>query len=156
MLQAGWFGECGSRVPLILCSRCGAHGTAKVAKLAAPCPAVGGQAIPRDAPFRKQARLAAKSMHPSRNGVTLHGLKPLKPFVFKPLPPEAAVFATDGGDVNLTPQSVLPPARLSGPPPPDAHGAWEPGVPDVQVHEGPQAETEEAVLFDSHLGFDED
>ena len=55
------------------------------------------------------------------------------------------------------PQSVLPVARLCvPPPPPHAHGVWEPGVPDVQVHEVPQAEAEEAVLFNSHLGFDED
>ena len=156
-LHVGWFGDHGRTVPLILCSGCGARGTAKVAKLGTPCPAIEGQAIPRNAPYRKHARLAAKSLHPSRHDVPLHGVRPLRPFVFRPLPPDFADERMEEEGRSLAPQSVPPPARLVRPPsPPHAHGVREPAVPDVQVQEGPQDEAEEAVLFNSHLGFDED
>ena len=65
-LHVGYFGEAGSQLPLVLCTRCGAHGTTRAAKLAVPCPAAGGTAVPRSAPHRKQASLVARGWHPSR------------------------------------------------------------------------------------------
>ena len=66
-------------LPLVLCTRCGAHGTSKVANLAAPCPAVSSEARPRNAPYRRQAAAVAKMMHPSRRGVQLHDLRAVPP-----------------------------------------------------------------------------
>ena len=47
------------------------------AKLAGLCPAPLGGPVPKHAPYRKQARLAAKSMHPSRPGTALTLVAPL-------------------------------------------------------------------------------
>ena len=67
-------------LPLVLCTRCGAHGTSKVANLAAPCPAAATrEACSRSAPFRRQAAAVAKQVHPSRRGVPLHDLRSVPP-----------------------------------------------------------------------------
>ena len=67
-------------LPLVLCTRCGAHGTSKVANLAAPCPAAATrEACSRSAPFRRQAAAVAKQVHPSRRGVPLHDLRAVPP-----------------------------------------------------------------------------
>ena len=66
-------------LPLVLCTRCGAHGTSKVANLAAPCPAASTDARSRNAPFRRQAAAVAKMVHPSRRGVQLRDLRAVPP-----------------------------------------------------------------------------
>ena len=64
------FVDCNVELPLVGCTRCGAHGTSKVANLAAPCPAAAAtEARSRNAPFRRQAAAVAKMVHPSRRGV---------------------------------------------------------------------------------------
>ena len=72
------FFDCNIELPLVLCTRCGAHGTSKVANLAAPCPAAGGACL-RNAPFRRQAAAVKKKMHPSRRGVPLDDLRAVPP-----------------------------------------------------------------------------
>ena len=72
------FSDCNLELPLALCTRCGAHGTSKVANLAVPCPAAAG-ACSRSAPFRRQAAAVKKGMHPSRRGVPLHDLRAVPP-----------------------------------------------------------------------------
>ena len=64
--------------PLVFCSRCGAHGTARVANLTSSCPAADSLRGARGAPFRKQASLVKRGLHPSRKGVVLSQPRPLR------------------------------------------------------------------------------
>ena len=77
-LYTAYFGEQGAELPLVFCARCGAHGTTRAAKLALPCPAPPGGHVPKDAPYRKQASLAAKRMHPSKPKKALTLVTPLE------------------------------------------------------------------------------
>ena len=88
-LHAAVFGEAGGMLPLVLCSRCGAHGTSKAVNLAKPCPAEGGggQTGKRRPPYYRQARAVEQGRHPSRPGVLLHGLAPLRVASRQPPPP---------------------------------------------------------------------
>ena len=93
-LHAAFFGEVGGRLPLVLCSRCGAHGTSKATNLAKPCPAVGcgsGQTGRKRQPYYKQARAVQQGRHPSRPGVMLQGLAPLGIARRQPAPPAPPV-----------------------------------------------------------------
>ena len=78
VLHAAEFGDAGVTLRLVLCTACGAHGTSKAINLAKPCPAGAAVAGDRDVPFRRQARLAARGLHPSKSKVPLHGLRPLR------------------------------------------------------------------------------
>ena len=77
-LHAAEFGEEGSALRLVLCTACGAHGTTKAVNLAKPCPAQAALAGDRRASFGRQARSAAKGLHPSQPHFVLHGLRPLR------------------------------------------------------------------------------
>ena len=76
-LHVAYFGEKVGLLPLVLCSKCGAHGTSTVNKLAQHCPVVNG-IVKRNDPCRKQARLVANGLHPSRKDVKLSGMRPLR------------------------------------------------------------------------------
>ena len=80
--------------PLVVCSRCGAHGASRVANLGRVCPAAGAMLHERSAPHRRQAALAAKGLHPSRKGVELVNARPLRQY-------RQAKFAEISAEVEL-------------------------------------------------------
>ena len=78
-LHGAFFGEAGARMPIALCTACGAHGSQKAINLAARCPAAGlGRNASKADAFYTQARRAQRGFHPSKPGVKLHGMRLLK------------------------------------------------------------------------------
>ena len=77
-LHLASFGPQDAEVPLVLCTKCGAHGAHKAVNLAKLCPAAAGGTAEKKATYRKQAALVAKGLHPSARGkVVLNNLRPL-------------------------------------------------------------------------------
>ena len=76
-LHCAAFEEDGKTLPIVACSRCGAHGTSRVANLGRACPAAAGAVRGRSAAWRRQASRVDKSLHPSRQGVLLVDWRPL-------------------------------------------------------------------------------
>ena len=78
-LHSAVFGSGGERLPLVFCSRCGAHGTSVTKNLTKVCPALGctAAAVGRKHAFRKQASLVKRGLHPSRLNTPLLEVRPL-------------------------------------------------------------------------------
>ena len=118
-------------LPLVLCTRCGAHGTSKVAKLAAPCQAAAASdARSRNAPFRKQAAAVARRMHPSRRGIELRDLRVVPPGL-----------RAIGWSSRLAAEALARPPATAAAPLPAAGPATAPGEPPPgsAAHDGPAA-----------------
>ena len=97
-LHAACFQEDEARADLqqlVLCVNCGAHGTARVANLARPCPAAAGRPPEKHEAHRRQASQAARGLHPSRRRVRLLNLRPLRK-----LPEARLVLTSRGGDCS--------------------------------------------------------
>ena len=112
---------------LVLCTACGAHGTSRLANLAKACPASGPAAGKNGATYRKQASLAARSLHPSRKGVELRHVRPL------PARAAAAPQQTDG--VAQTVPALLGasagPAATAGEPGLEEEAWFDPALADL-------------------------
>ena len=96
-------------MPLVVCTKCGAHGTGKGVNLPRPCPAVFGDAAGagrrKEPAYRKQASLVQRGRHPSRPGILLHSMVPLRlqpPPLVHPPPPPPPLPGHEGRQGNAT------------------------------------------------------
>ena len=148
------FGDTLAPELLVLCVRCGAHGTHRVHNLAKPCPAAEGKVRGRACSYRKQASLAERGLHPSLPGrVELRSLWPLACMAKagpQPLQPQHSGGHLAAGS-GLGRGSLAPPRKAEG----DAACSvcFDPALHEP-FHRPLDESEDEAVLFDSCMGFD--
>ena len=134
-------------MPLVFCSRCGAHGTSVAKNLCKTCPAAGPSAeqAGNKSTFRRQARLVARRLHPSRKDTPLEDVRPLVVRAPAQLPAPTAGHddapAASAGAHAAPAARVAAAAAAASPPPPPRKRNRPVRVSDADI-EGLQLEQE--------------